>query len=281
MLLMLIPICLAILGLGVLGVEKGEDQTWEVVVGDIEVGSEEELEIGEIELSQETTQPKISITERSKQIDEAWERLRIFLPGLSEESRNNVWNPGVGWLDFDDTYRGTVGLSGKYTWPIKDDFVLTSCFGRRTLQGRLDCTDGIDLSGVEGVTSVYPITNGVVHSICEGYCGGFGNTILIKHNDGKFSRYSHMAYLDVTEGVSVSIHTVLGAVGSTGYSTGPHLDLKIYLDENIVSVGDAGVNPICYLERKDITVMGNCPADPWDYCSGDNLVKSAKTYCSE
>ena len=70
--------------------------------------------------------------------------------------------------------------------------------------------------------------------------GGFGNTVEIKHNLGYVSRYAHLSRIDVEVGQKVTTDTVIGAVGSTGNSTGSHLHFEVYLDGR-------AVNPLNYI----------------------------------
>jgi len=167
--------------------------------------------------------------------------------------------------------------------------VLNSCFGKRSgsYKGSAvpDCTDGIDIDdGVPqkegGVVDVYPVTSGTVIKVGTGCVsgnkecnGGYGNYVLIKHTDGRLSRYSHLYNINtnIRKGYPVNVNTVLGKIGNTGGSYGSHLDLKIYLNENMMGGDDPGVNPICYLSRGNVkSIIGSCDymynKDPWSIC---------------
>lgn len=87
---------------------------------------------------------------------------------------------------------------------------------------------GVDLDGEIG-NPIYPIMNGVVESHEYGKFG-YGNNILVNHQNGFKSRYAHLSKIEVKDGQEVTTGTVLGRVGSTGHSTGPHLHLEIYHD---------------------------------------------------
>jgi murein DD-endopeptidase MepM/ murein hydrolase activator NlpD len=56
--------------------------------------------------------------------------------------------------------------------------------------------------------------------------GGFGQLVLIDHHDGVVTAYAHLTRFDVRAGTAVDRGDVIGAVGSTGASTGPHLHLE-------------------------------------------------------
>lgn len=85
---------------------------------------------------------------------------------------------------------------------------------------------GVDLGAPSG-SPIFPIEKGVVESR-EFSRFGYGNSIVVDHKDGLKSRYAHLSRIDAREGDEVGTDTVIGKVGSTGHSTGPHLHLEIY-----------------------------------------------------
>ncbi|MFZ1731711.1 MAG: M23 family metallopeptidase [Bacteroidota bacterium] len=102
---------------------------------------------------------------------------------------------------------------------------VTSSFGMRThpISGRRKMHTGIDYGAPMG-TPVWSIGAGtVVHA---GRKGGYGNTIEIRHSASVVTRYGHLSRIFVRRGQSVRQHQTVGAVGSTGYSTGPHLHFE-------------------------------------------------------
>lgn len=93
---------------------------------------------------------------------------------------------------------------------------------------------GVDL-GTNGnqATDVVSIADGVVYRVVkESQSGGWGNFVIVKHTlpNGKvfYSGYAHLKSMSVKEGTTVSAGTKLGVMGSTGYSTGPHLHLLCF-----------------------------------------------------
>lgn len=93
---------------------------------------------------------------------------------------------------------------------------------------------GVDL-GTNGnkATDVVSIADGVVYRVVkESKSGGWGNLVIIQHAlpNGKvfYSGYAHLKSMSVKEGATVSAGTKLGVMGSTGYSTGPHLHLLCF-----------------------------------------------------
>ena len=103
---------------------------------------------------------------------------------------------------------------------------LTSEFGRRRdpFTGHTSFHGGIDLAAKSG-TKIYPFREGVV--TFSGWKSGYGNVVFVQHEDGLESVYGHNAKNLVKPGEQVGPQTVLGEVGSTGRSTGPHLHFEI------------------------------------------------------
>jgi murein DD-endopeptidase MepM/ murein hydrolase activator NlpD len=93
-------------------------------------------------------------------------------------------------------------------------------------QGYSNFHRGIDLDGNLG-DPVYPIMNGRVEGVFYSRFS-YGNHLIINHGSGFKSLYAHLAKIVVKPGQEVDKNTVLGTVGSTGWSTGPHLHLEVY-----------------------------------------------------
>ncbi len=97
---------------------------------------------------------------------------------------------------------------------------------------------GVDLVAPAG-TPIFATGAGRV--LRSGIAGGYGNMVEIQHADGLVTRYAHMQSLAVGVGDPVTAGTVVGALGSTGESTGPHLHYEIRR-------GDVAVDPMPFLE---------------------------------
>ena len=102
---------------------------------------------------------------------------------------------------------------------------VTSGYGMRThpISGKRKMHTGIDYGAPTG-TPVWSIGAGTV--IHAGPKGGYGNTIEVRHTGSVVTRYGHLSKIFVRRGQSVRQHQTIGAVGSTGYSTGPHLHFE-------------------------------------------------------
>jgi murein DD-endopeptidase MepM/ murein hydrolase activator NlpD len=86
---------------------------------------------------------------------------------------------------------------------------------------------GIDYAAPTG-TPIRTVGDGVVEF--AGTQRGYGNVIEIKHRDGKSTVFAHLSRIDVKKGQNVEQGSLIGAVGSTGFSTGPHLHFEFRVD---------------------------------------------------
>ncbi len=125
------------------------------------------------------------------------------------------------------------GLSTGFIWPA--DGVFTSGYGWRW--GRIHA--GIDIAAPVG-TPILAAASGVIE-YATWNDGGYGNMIDIRHADGTITRYAHMNELYVKEGQTVSQGQTIGAMGSTGFSTGPHLHFEIRPN------GGSAIDPMAFL----------------------------------
>ena len=115
--------------------------------------------------------------------------------------------------------------SGRLIYPINGTF--TSPFGMRW--GRLHA--GIDISAPTG-TPIRAADGGRV--ALAGWTGGYGQYTCIQHTGSMSTCYGHQSRIGVSGGQSVSQGQVIGAVGSTGHSTGPHLHFEVRINGNPV-----------------------------------------------
>jgi murein DD-endopeptidase MepM/ murein hydrolase activator NlpD len=112
--------------------------------------------------------------------------------------------------------------------PIDSELDLQSGFGVRTdpFLGTPALHTGLDLHGETG-DPVRATGDGTV--IAAGWNGGYGRTVDIDHHNGVSTRYAHLSSIDVRVGQSVKSGQILGKLGSTGRSTGPHLHYETRL----------------------------------------------------
>jgi lysostaphin len=128
--------------------------------------------------------------------------------------------------------------STAFTWPAKG--VLTSGYGWRW--GRMH--RGIDIANGVG-TPIVTASDGIVEKAGWNK-GGYGNLVDIRHPDGTLTRYAHNSKIFVRAGQQVQKGQHIANMGSTGFSTGPHLHFEIH------TPGKGAINPIAMLPKNRI-----------------------------
>lgn len=127
---------------------------------------------------------------------------------------------------------------GQLGWPANGP--LTSPYGYRThpIFGDSRLHTGIDIGAGYG-SPVFAAGTGTVSYV--GSMSGYGNVIIIDHGGGLATTYNHLSSQSVSQGATVQRGTTIGAVGCTGYCTGPHLHFE-------VRVNGGPVDPMPYLQ---------------------------------
>ena len=149
---------------------------------------------------------------------------------LSAEFINNGREHEAVWFDGEGkkgAYYGFDGQSSRKSYltsPLEFSRV-SSGYGMRfhPISGQRKAHLGVDYAAPTG-TPVRTIGDGVV--TFAGWQRGYGNTIQIQHKEDKSTLYAHLSRIDVTRGQRVEQGDRVGAVGSTGASTGPHLHFE-------------------------------------------------------
>jgi murein DD-endopeptidase MepM/ murein hydrolase activator NlpD len=129
----------------------------------------------------------------------------------------------------------TVEMATPDIWPVVG--MVTSDFGWRRFRGRREFHTGVDIAAPYG-SRVVATAPGYV--LFAGYVRGYGNTVVIYHGYGFVTLYAHMAAVAVRRGERVAKNRVIGYVGSSGRTTGPHLHYEV------IKYG-IRQNPILYL----------------------------------
>lgn len=132
-------------------------------------------------------------------------------------------------LEFQETYVG-----GEFLWPSATHTKITSKYGMRYWSnGSSDFHTGIDIagSGVYG-TNILASNSGTVIFVKTTYVPGkgYGKYLIIDHGGGYSTLYAHCSSISVKVGQKVTRGDVIGKVGSTGNSTGPHIHFEIRVD---------------------------------------------------
>lgn len=122
-----------------------------------------------------------------------------------------------------------------FIWPVPSSKKVSSHFGKR--RGRHH--DGVDIPAVTG-THIVASADGEVS--VSGFMRGYGRVVVVKHANGYHTVYAHNSKNFVKKGQKVSQGEVIGKVGSTGRSTGPHLHFEIRRKNKVR-------NPAHYLVR--------------------------------
>ena len=123
----------------------------------------------------------------------------------------------------------TVTGTGTLIWPTPSSYKVTSEFGMRMhpIYHELRMHTGIDIGASYG-TSVVASDGGTV--ITSKYSSSYGNYIVISHGNGYTTLYAHLSSRLAAAGDNVTQGQVIGKVGSTGASTGPHLHYEVSKD---------------------------------------------------
>lgn len=117
-------------------------------------------------------------------------------------------------------------------WPVQDGEI-SSPYGSRVgpIEGGYEWHQGIDIA-VDFGAPVYASAAGKVEQ--AGWNGGYGRYVRIDHGNGYESAYGHMSSIAVEAGQQVSKGEIIGFVGSSGYSTGPHVHYEVLVDGQAV-----------------------------------------------
>ncbi len=121
--------------------------------------------------------------------------------------------------------------------PILSDNVLSSYgYRRNPFTGRgAEYHSGIDIKGERGAP-VKTMANGKVEF--AGWYGGYGKCVIVKHENKLKTLYGHLSEIAVREGDKIESGQVIGKVGNTGRSSGPHLHYEIIKNDEKVNPGD-------------------------------------------
>ena len=144
---------------------------------------------------------------------------------ITQEEQVN--NSALELAKFYGVIGGAWAEIGEAGLPLpRESYWISSEFGWRILKGERDYHEGVDLAASMG-TPIYAVKDGVctVHPF---NAGGYGNYVTVDHGNGLMTRYAHMSSIATTNGKTVTAGEIIGYVGSTGNSTGPHLHFEVW-----------------------------------------------------
>ena len=141
---------------------------------------------------------------------------QLFIPGAAMDSKS--LKEAMGEL---------------FIMPLKSKFRWSSSYGKRIdpIAGVSSFHTGTDMACPTG-TPIYAAMSGTIAT--AGVSRVYGNYVIIEHGNGYQTLYAHMSKIIATKGQWVSQGTKIGLVGSTGYSTGPHLHFTVYKNGKMI-----------------------------------------------
>ena len=124
---------------------------------------------------------------------------------------------------------GSATSLSNLQWPVTSCTLITSRFGYRVAPttGASTYHGGLDIGAGMGASIVAAGAGDVIYA---GANGGYGNCVMIDHGNGVVTVYAHMSSIGVSYGQYVTAGQYVGAVGSTGVSTGPHCHFEICIN---------------------------------------------------
>jgi murein DD-endopeptidase MepM/ murein hydrolase activator NlpD len=120
-------------------------------------------------------------------------------------------------------------------WPVKNGLGnITMFFGQNInpINGQYYIHKGIDISTHRIGDAVVATADGQV--VAAEYAYDFGNYIIVRHKHGYYTRYAHLQRYVVKIGQNIQQNEVLGYIGNTGISTGPHLHYEVHIGSDVV-----------------------------------------------
>ncbi|MDW7661495.1 MAG: peptidoglycan DD-metalloendopeptidase family protein [Bacillota bacterium] len=124
-------------------------------------------------------------------------------------------------------------VGGEMMWPVPGQYLITSPFGNRLhpISKQYKMHTGIDIAGPKGTPIVAAQTGTVVYA---NWFGSYGKAIIVDHGGGITTLYAHNDTINVSVGSVVKKGDNIALLGSTGYSTGPHLHFEVRINGEYV-----------------------------------------------
>ncbi len=120
----------------------------------------------------------------------------------------------------------------QFTWPLEDNYRVTSGYGKRKLGNKKRMHKGIDIGAKKGTPILAAESGKVIYS---GWMGSYGNVTIIEHTPDYHSVYAHASRNLTVKGDNVGRGEIIAKVGSTGRSTGNHLHFEIRFENKALN----------------------------------------------
>jgi len=164
---------------------------------------------------------QLELKESQAKLEKEKTSLKVLSSSNSSNQSNNNTSPSS-----EDTAKG----NGQFVWPTIGGQI-TSYQGMRW--GKFH--KGIDIAGPSDYSILAADSGKVTYA---GWINGYGKTIKLDHNNGYITQYAHLNSINVNVGDVVSAGDNIGVMGSTGRSTGIHLDFEVYLNGKLLNPVD-------------------------------------------
>lgn len=190
-------------------------------------------------VSQDISEQKKLLSSKQKQKKEYLDLLKKEIARYEKENKILLQDSRRMALMIQNSFRGAGVILGTGRFIHPTEGWISSTFGWRThpIFKRKIFHTGLDIAAAYG-RQIKAADNGIV--LFAGRWGGYGNVVIIDHGKHVTTVYAHMSRFIVNKGNRVNKANIIGYVGSTGFSTGPHLHFEVRLNGN-------PVNPLSYV----------------------------------
>ncbi len=218
-----------------------------------------DLESAQTEQEEMRVQQEQAMAELERQVEEASALIAQIESNIEElEAAYAAYDAEVAAIDaeiaekqeeldriMEEQQSGGIVATGTFIWPSPSSTYITSLFGTRyhPILHYYRSHNGVDIGASYG-TDVLAADSGTV--LTSTYSSSYGNYVVISHGNGTTTLYAHMSQRFVSAGDVVTQGQVIGAVGSTGMSTGPHLHFE-------VTVNGTRVDPLNYFSNYTVS----------------------------
>lgn len=160
-------------------------------------------------------------------------RMQSALDQIRQQAARNVQFNAYA-IPGQETGEQMPGGSGKYSYPLRGDLRVSSGYGPRKhpVHGKASNHTGIDWAAAAG-TPIYAPGSGRIRSAA--FDKIYGNQTILDLGGGRSMMFGHQSKFGVKPGQSVQAGQLLGYVGSTGWSTGPHLHFETWINNRPVN----------------------------------------------